>query len=45
MAATFIQDEELFESNEQEVVQDITTPVPDSTTAGQAEEAGVKAEL
>ena len=26
MAATFIQDEELFESNEQEVVQDVTTP-------------------
>ena len=44
MAANFIQEEELFESNEQEVVQDITTPVPDSTTAGQAEEAGVKAE-
>lgn len=43
MAANFIQEEELFESNEQEVVQDITTPVPDSTTAGQAEEAGVKA--
>jgi len=34
MAANFIQEEELFESNEQEVVQDITTPVPDSTTAG-----------
>ena len=44
MAANFIQEEELFESNEQEVVQDITTPVPDSTTAGQAEEVNVKPE-
>lgn len=44
MAANFIQEEELFESNEQEVVQDITTPVPDSTAAGQAEEADVKLE-
>jgi hypothetical protein len=44
MAATFIEQEELFNSNEQEEVQDITTPVPDSTTAGQTEEAGVKAE-
>lgn len=32
MAANFIQEEELFNSNEQEVVQDVTTPVPDSTT-------------
>ena len=33
MAANFIQEEELFNSNEQEEVQDITTPVPDSTKA------------
>jgi hypothetical protein len=32
MAANFIQEEELFNSNEQEAVQDVTTPVPDSTT-------------
>lgn len=44
MASNFIEPEELFNSNEQEEVQDITTPVPDSTTAGQTEEAGVKAE-
>jgi len=44
MAATFIQEDELFESNEQEVVQDITTPVPDSTTVGQAEAVDVKPE-
>jgi len=31
MAATFIQEEELFDSNEAEIVQDVTTPVPDST--------------
>ena len=31
MAANFIQEEELFNSNEAETVQDITTPVPDST--------------
>jgi hypothetical protein len=42
MAANFIQEEELFNSNEQEEVQDITTPVPDSTKAGQAEEAVVQ---
>lgn len=40
MAATFIQEEELFESNEQEVVQDVTTPVPDSTSADTTEEVG-----
>jgi hypothetical protein len=34
MAANFIQEEELFNSNEQEEVQDVTTPVPDSTVAG-----------
>lgn len=44
MASNFVEPEELFNSNEQEEVQDITTPVPDSTTAGQTEEAGVKAE-
>jgi hypothetical protein len=32
MAANFIQEEELFDSNEAETVQDVTTPVPDSTT-------------
>jgi hypothetical protein len=42
MAATFIQEEELFNGNEQEVVHDITTPVPDSTTAGQTEVAGIR---
>jgi hypothetical protein len=31
MAANFIQEEELFNSNEAETVQDVTTPVPDST--------------
>lgn len=40
MAANFIQEEELFESNEQEVVQDVTTPVPDSTSADTTEEVG-----
>lgn len=38
MAANFIQEEELFNSNEQEEVQDVTTPVPDSTGAGNTEE-------
>jgi hypothetical protein len=42
MAANFIQEEELFNGSEQEEVQDITTPVPDSTKAGQAEEAVVQ---
>jgi hypothetical protein len=37
MAANFIQEEELFNGSEQEEVQDVTTPVPDSTGAGQAE--------
>jgi hypothetical protein len=45
MAANFIQEEELFNSNEQEEVQDITTPVPDSTGAGQAEAAGVQEQV
>jgi len=44
MAANFIQEDELFNGSEQEEIQDITTPVPDSTTTGQTEEAGVKAE-
>jgi hypothetical protein len=44
MAAQFIEQNELFNSNEQDEVQDITTPVPDSTTTGKTEEAGVKAE-
>lgn len=42
MAANFIQEEELFNGSEQEEVQDVTTPVPDSTKAGQAEEAVVQ---
>ena len=42
MASNFIEPEELFNSSEEEIVQDITTPVPDSTTAGQTEEAGIK---
>ena len=45
MAANFIQEEELFNSNEQEQVQDITTPVPDSTAAGQAETANVQEQV
>jgi hypothetical protein len=40
MAANFIDQDELFESNEQEVVQDVTTPVPDTTSAGQPEAVG-----
>jgi hypothetical protein len=44
MAANFIDQDELFESNEQEVVQDVTTPVPDTTSAGQPEEVDVKEE-
>jgi hypothetical protein len=45
MAANFIQEEELFNGSEQEEVQDITTPVPDSTGAGQAEAAGVQEQV
>ena len=41
MAANFIHEEELFNSSEEEVVQDVTTPVPDSTAAGQTETANV----
>lgn len=44
MAANFISEEELFSGTEQDVVQDITTPEPDSTPAGQTEEAGVVSE-
>jgi hypothetical protein len=33
MAATFIEQDELFNGSEQEEVQDVTTPVPDSTKA------------
>lgn len=45
MAANFIQEEELFNSNEQEQVQDITTPVPDSTGAGNTETANVQEQV
>jgi hypothetical protein len=37
MAANFIEQDELFEGSEQEVVQDVTTPAPDTTSAGQPE--------
>ena len=42
MAANFIQEEELFNGSEQEIVQDITTPVPDSTTVDNTEAVDVK---
>jgi predicted RNA-binding protein YlqC (UPF0109 family) len=42
MAANFIQEEELFNGSEQEEVQDVTTPVPDSTTVDNTEEVDVK---
>jgi hypothetical protein len=45
MAANFIQEDELFNSSEQEEVQDITTPVPDSTSAGQSEAADVQEQV
>lgn len=45
MAANFIQEEELFNGSEQEVVQDITTPVPDSTAAGQTETDNVSEQV
>ena len=45
MAANFIQEEELFNGSEQEEVQDITTPVPDSTAAGQTETANVSEQV
>jgi hypothetical protein len=44
MAANFIDQDELFESNEQEEVQDVTTPEPDTTSAGQTEEVDVAPE-
>ena len=37
MAANFIEQDELFNGNEEEVVQDVTTPVPDTTSADNAE--------
>jgi hypothetical protein len=37
MAANFIQEDELFNSTEQEEVQDVTTPVPDSTASDTTE--------
>lgn len=40
MAANFIEQDELFNSNEQEVVQDVTTPVPDSTMSDTTEAVG-----
>jgi hypothetical protein len=42
MAANFIQEEELFNGSEQEEVQDVTTPVPDSTTVDNTEAVDVK---
>ena len=45
MAANFIQEEELFNGSEEEVVQDITTPVPDSTADGQTETANVNEQV
>ena len=44
MAATFIQEEELFESNEQEVVQDITTPDATEKMVAEPEAVDVKPE-
>jgi hypothetical protein len=41
MAANFIQQDELFNGSEEEVVQDITTPVPDSTTVDNTEAVDV----
>jgi hypothetical protein len=40
MAANFTQEEELFNSSEAETVQDVTTPVPDSTRADNTEVVG-----
>jgi hypothetical protein len=37
MAANFIEQDELFNGNEQEVVEDVTTPVPDTTSADNTE--------
>jgi hypothetical protein len=44
MAATFIEQDELFNGSEQEVVQDVTTPVPDSTTVDNTEAVDTKSE-
>lgn len=44
MAANFIQEEELFNGSEQEEVQDVTTPVPDSTSADTTEAVDTKSE-
>lgn len=44
MAANFIEQDELFSSNEQEVVQDVTTPVPDSTMSDTTEAVGTAPE-
>jgi len=44
MAANFIEQEELFNGSEQEVVQDVTTPVPDSTTVDNTEVVDTKSE-
>jgi hypothetical protein len=45
MAANFIQEEELFNGSAEEEVQDITTPVPDSTAAGQTETDNVSEQV
>ena len=45
MAANFIQEEELFNGSAEEIVQDITTPVPDSTADGQTETANVSEQV
>ena len=45
MAANFIQEEELFNGSEQEEVQDITTPVPDSTASGKNEAVDVSEQV
>jgi len=44
MAANFIQEEELFNGSEQEEVQDVTTPVPDSTASDTTEAVETKTE-
>lgn len=44
MAANFIEQDELFNGSEEEVVQDVTTPVPDSTMSDTTEEVGTAPE-
>jgi hypothetical protein len=44
MAANFIQEEELFNGSEQDEVQDVTTPVPDSTATDTTEAVETKSE-